>query len=146
MKWFKRLKIYKASNLTFNPLTRTAHSYGWWRFVSVIEGKLVFNNYSYSNSTSKHQHKVRRLLNELGIKIDLDIAVPEGLQNYSDLETLFLVAEEHLCNEQIVKWSKNIRAYEKIKAKKEEYKKTKEYHNNQFATKVDRLIDNEVAV
>jgi hypothetical protein len=81
MKYYKRLKLYKASNVTFNPETMVAYSYGWWEFVKVIDGKVVFNNYYYSTSTCKHQSKVMGLLSELGIKIDMTIECPGGLQN-----------------------------------------------------------------
>ena len=80
MKYYKRLKIYKASNVEFNPQTCQAYSYGWWRFVDKINGKIVFNDYRYSPSTSRHQWKIRSLLSSLGIKIDFYIEAPEGLQ------------------------------------------------------------------
>jgi len=80
MKHFKRLNMYKASNVTFNPETLEAHSYSHWCFFKVINGKNVFNNYNYSNSTCKHQSKVRSLLRELNISIDLEIECPKGLQ------------------------------------------------------------------
>ncbi len=81
MKFNKRSGNYKASNVTFNPKTKQAYSYNWWRFVDVVNGKVVFNNFSYSNTTCKHQHKVRRVLRELGISIDLEVSCPAGLQN-----------------------------------------------------------------
>lgn len=62
MKRMKRTGIYKASNVTFDPLTMTAYSYGWWRFVERIGGEIVFNGYNYSPSTCKHQSKVRKVL------------------------------------------------------------------------------------
>lgn len=71
MKYYRRLNIYKASNVTFNPETFEAHSYGWWKFVSKVNGIVIFNDLRYSISTRKHQLKVRRLLNELGVKVDL---------------------------------------------------------------------------
>lgn len=71
MKYFSRLNIYKASNVQYNPETRQAHSYDWWCFVKPVNGMIVFNNHSYSNSTCKHQSKVRGLLADLGINIDL---------------------------------------------------------------------------
>lgn len=80
MKFFSRLGIYKASNVTFNPNTVQAYSYDWWKFVAVINGFVVFNNYRYSVSTGKHQSKVRRLMDELGLKIDVYVNIPEGLQ------------------------------------------------------------------
>lgn len=80
MKYYKRLKLYKASNVTFDPATCRAYSYDWWRFVDRVDGKVVFNNHRYSNSTAKHQSKVHGLLRELGIKIDLYVDCPTGLQ------------------------------------------------------------------
>ena len=80
MKYFKRLKVYKACNVTFDPETMIADSYDWWHFVERINGKVVFNNYNYSNSTSRHQSKVRELLRELGIKVDVVVNTRMGLQ------------------------------------------------------------------
>ena len=83
MKHFKRKNIYKASNVSFNPETYEAYSHDWWCFVKVIGGKVVFNSYYYSPSTCGHQYKVKRLLNKLGINIDLEIECPAGLQDYN---------------------------------------------------------------
>lgn len=98
MKYMKRAKIYKINNCTFNPETKTATSYEWWDFVKPIEGKLVFNDCYYSNTTSMHQSKVRRLLSELGVKIDITLPCKLGLQNFSNLESLFVASEEYLCD------------------------------------------------
>lgn len=81
MKYYKRLKQWKASNVIFDVEKCEATSYKWWIFVKRIGGKLVFNDYRYSNTTSKHQYKVKRLLNQLGIIIDVIISSPNGLQN-----------------------------------------------------------------
>lgn len=81
MKFFTKLGLYKASNVTFNPKTLEANSYGWWSFVRVINGQVVFNDYRYSSSTQRHQRKVRNLMEALGIKIDIFVESPEGLQN-----------------------------------------------------------------
>lgn len=81
IKFFKKLNIFKASNVSFDPETYEAHSYRWWLFVKVIGDKVVFNDYSYSPSTSKHQNKVRSLLNQLGINVDVCIHAPKGLQD-----------------------------------------------------------------
>lgn len=81
LKFYKRLGIFKASNVSLNPANLDAYSYGWWKFVKVIGDKVVFNNYRYSSSTSQHQHKVSNLLRELGVKIDLRISAPRGLDN-----------------------------------------------------------------
>lgn len=83
MKFMKRAEIYKASNVTFNPDTCKAYSYNWWRFVDIVNGKVIFNNITYSQSTCKHQSKVRSLLSELGVNIDFTIQSRSGLQSGS---------------------------------------------------------------
>jgi len=130
MKYFKRLETYKASNVTYDPKTEIANSYNWWQFVKRIEGKLVFNNYNYSISTCKHQSKVRSLLNDLGIKIDVILAAPKGLQFYNDLETLYIDAEEHLC---ITYLEQKIKAQSRYENQK--HKKVK--------AKLENLLENE---
>lgn len=99
MKYMKRKKIYQSKNVTFNPETLEAYSYNWWAFVKKIDGVLVFNNYRYSVTTSKHQSKVRSLLNKLNINIDLEIPVLKGLQDYESLDQAIIDAEEYLCDD-----------------------------------------------
>jgi len=82
MKYFSRTNEYKASNVKFEVETKRAYSYGYWKFTDVINGKLVFNSYSYSNSTARHQAKVRDLFDDLNIEVDLVIDFcREGLQD-----------------------------------------------------------------
>lgn len=81
LKLMKRSGIYKASNVTFNPETCQAYSYDWWRFVDRIGGLVIFNSYGYSNSTRKHQYKVKRVMESLGIKVDFEVEAPKGLQD-----------------------------------------------------------------
>lgn len=81
MKFKPRKGKYESSNVSFDPDFCWAYSYGWWRFVDKINGKVVFNNYTYSQSTCKHQYKVRRLLHELGIEIDFVVYSQAGLQS-----------------------------------------------------------------
>lgn len=117
MKFMKRANIYQASNynVTFDPNKIEARSYKWWVFVAKVEGKVIFNNYRYSNSTSKHQSKVRSLLKELNIKIDIEMPLPNGLPGSyrrglgmdsaqvpasdASLSNLIQTAEEYLCDE-----------------------------------------------
>lgn len=134
MKYYKRLKIYKSNsgNCTFDPETMKAYSYRWWAFVAVIEGKVVFNNYRYSAMTTKHQWKVRSLLNELDIKIDLELPIPDGLpgtygrygqeskQTNLGLQDLIEQAEEYLCYEIL---DKKVRAQESYQRQKERKQK-----------------------
>lgn len=80
--WYPRLKIWKdrSGKVQFNPETKTALSYSWWEFVKPIKGKLVFNSFRYSPTTSTHQWCARSFLEEQGIRIDLEIESPKGLQ------------------------------------------------------------------
>jgi galactitol-specific phosphotransferase system IIB component len=121
MKYMKRTKIYKASNVTFNPEKIEAHSYQWWCFVKVIKGLVIFNNYSYSMSTSRHQFKVRRLMSELGIKIDLEVSTRDSLTNYHSIEDLIIQTEEELCNKFLMKKLRQGEAYDRKKAKEKIY-------------------------
>lgn len=130
MKHMKRSGLYQCSNYncTFNPATLEAHSYRWWRFVARIDGKVIFNSYRYSNSTSKHQSKVRSLLQELGIKIDLELKLPKGIAG-NDLAAILLEAEETLCDqylrEELKREERNEKARYKRKVKRlEEYLET----------------------
>lgn len=77
----KRARVYQGANVTYNPETKTAPSYGWWEFVKEIGGKVFFNSYHYSQTTCRHQGKVRDLLSLLGVGIDFEVKAPEGLQD-----------------------------------------------------------------
>ena len=81
MKFLKTKNLYKAANVEFNPETLEATSYDWWCFLKVIKGKRVFNAYNYSNTTCKHQQKVRAVLDQLNITIDLIIETPDSLNS-----------------------------------------------------------------
>lgn len=120
MKRINGTTIYKASNVTFNSETCEAHSYVWWRFVARVEGKVVFDNYPYSPTTVRHQHKVRRLMSELGVKIDIEMPLPGGIGGAS-LEQMIVWGEETLCNKYLEQQLKNQERYERRKAAKAEY-------------------------
>lgn len=112
MKYMKRAGVYKASNVTFNPETFNAYSYTWWRFVAKVDGVIIFNNHRYSPSTGKHQHKVRSLLIDLGVKVDITAPFPNGIREDS-LESIILQAEENLCDLFLEDESKRISRNEK---------------------------------
>lgn len=73
--------VPEGANVTFDPEKVEATSFRWWYFVKRIGGKVVFNDYSYSSYTRRHQNKVKLLMKELGIKTDVIIEAPGGLQN-----------------------------------------------------------------
>lgn len=120
MRYFKRLKIYKdySGNNTFNPETLDAHSYGWWRYLAKVDGKLVFNNYRYSVTTGKHQSNLSHLLRQLGIEPDISMPLPKGIPTDTSLENLILAAEEHLCDQIGVDILKRQEAYQRQKKRK----------------------------
>lgn len=100
MKQLKRTpNIFKSKNVVFDSSSCRAYSYSWWRFVDRVDGKIIFNSYRYSVTTAKHQRAVKGLLGDLGIKIDIDMPVPRGLQQYGSLAEAIVDAEEHLCDQ-----------------------------------------------
>src|SRR5277367_2567847 len=101
MHWFKRLKVFKASNNYFDPSTIEAYSYDWWQYVKVIKGKLVFNNYNYSMSTNRHQSDMARLLGQLGLEIDLTVYTHAGLQTDAWKDEALTAAYDKLLNLQL---------------------------------------------
>lgn len=80
MKYYTRLHLFKGSNNVFDPVAVKAYSYDWWRYLEVIKGKVVFNNFSYSQQTNGHQSNLKGVLKDLGIKIDVVVHIYRGLQ------------------------------------------------------------------
>lgn len=126
MKFMKRAGIYKANNVTFDPKTMSAHSYVWWKFVGIVEGKTIFNSFRYSVSTAKHQRKVAQVMSDLGIKIDITMPLPRGIRADQTLSELIIESEEWLCedylNDELKKQERYARAkFRKAKAKLTDY-------------------------
>lgn len=105
MKYMKRSEIYKGSNVTFDPELIEARSYDHWVFVAKIDGKVIFNNYAYSPTTQGHQRKVRSLLDDLGIQVDICVETSKSLNDYD---------WKHNC---IVSSKESIKQLEKLEAK-----------------------------
>lgn len=99
MKYYPDRKLFIAPNVVFNAERIEAHSCSWWKFVAIIDGLVVFNNYRYSTTTSGHQRKVRNLMQDLRIRIDIEAPFHEGLQALSNDEQYDFIqdAEERLC-------------------------------------------------
>ena len=134
MKYYVRSSMYKSStgNCTFNPDTVQAYSYGWWCFVKKIRGKTVFNSYRYSNTTSKHQAKVRALMRDLGLAIDVTVSFREGLQHVDTLEQMNMLHDEQIAYDtvqaELRRETKNRRARERRAARKREEKLADRHH------------------
>lgn len=84
MPFQSRNQVFKTAKNSFDPLEFQAHSYGHWCYVKKIKGKVVFNAYRYSVTTSGHQSEMRALLRELGIKIDLEVNMHNSLSHFKE--------------------------------------------------------------
>lgn len=128
----KRLKIYKSSNCTFDPTIIEACSYKWWKFVRVVEGKIVFSSYRYSVSTTRHQNKVRSLMQTLGIKVDYYLKLPRGVRYDQTLQELFTEAEETVCKQYLTEMLKRDERNERSRLKRQAAKQAKTLELSQF--------------
>jgi hypothetical protein len=81
MKYFSKLGLYKASNVTYNPSQFEAFSYGWWQFATIEQGFKIFNNYRYSPSTGQQQGKVMKKIGYDNLNDVIFLECPKGLQN-----------------------------------------------------------------
>lgn len=91
-----------------------------------IKGKVVFNDYRYSVSTARHQRKVRTLLRELGIKIDIEVSFRASLSGYETLRALNAERKEqdriHAINTEMKRRQRNDRARARRALRKAEEK------------------------
>jgi len=79
LKFYRRLNLYKASNLVYNPVTKIALSYNWYQIYKVINGIRCLNTYNYSATTVKHISKMRR---HFGYDPNIfEFEAPRGLQD-----------------------------------------------------------------
>jgi hypothetical protein len=61
-RYLSRTNELKSSNFTMNLGTLEAKSYNWWIFVRKVNGKVIFNHTTYSQTTCKHQGKALQVL------------------------------------------------------------------------------------
>lgn len=119
LKYYKRLHIYKNSSGTcrFDPVSKTGYSYNW-QFVGVVNGVLLFNDYTYSNTTSGHQSAMRGVFHERGLKylsgdfgrgsLD-DLATKEGMAKlYKNVVKLQISAEMKRANTRAKSWAESL--------------------------------------
>lgn len=98
MKYYSRLKQYKASNLTFDPAIGEGRSYEWYAIARKFNGVLVLNTYRYSNTTARHVNKLRKLFRSVGLEW-MEIDAPRGLQNLSAARELAVSRIQNLTAE-----------------------------------------------
>lgn len=137
----KRAQIYQASNynVTFNPKTLEAFSYKWWRFVALVEGVLIFNNYRYSVSTAKHQRKVAGVMHDLGITPDITLRLPRGIRHDQTLAELYMEAEEYECDAFLEQEEKKISRNERAQKRRLERKAIEKMNNAHVISPTLRL-------
>ena len=100
MKYMPRKKIWSGSNRknTFNAETFEGRSYGHWLYVMKAKGgKVLFNWYRYSVTTTGHQYEMASFLrSEFGIKesdiirLDQHASLDRGIFMDTQYERLFL--------------------------------------------------------
>jgi hypothetical protein len=129
MKYFKKSKEYRASNLTLSvEYPMVAYSYDWYQIAKQFGDTFVLNTYGYSNTTIKHVYKIRRQMEELGFTFDLEIHAPRGLQNLAAAIDYYTIEIQTL--EQLIKKPGT------RKAKNEERQKQIDDYN----TKINQII------
>ena len=129
LKWYPRKKLWSMStgNNWFCQDKMQAESFNWWTYFYVIKGKNVFNDYSYSVSTSAHQRYLKACLKELGIKIDVFVYQRESLLSYGQP---YINIEQYY--EKIFELEIEIARPRSQKAKNEERKESIEWNKNKI--------------
>ena len=82
--------LWFGSGIFFDTDKMSATSYQWWHFVRRIEGEIVFNSYPYSISTQRHQRKLRELMSDLRINVDVEISVRASLDTFRTVKELVI--------------------------------------------------------
>lgn len=82
-----------------------ATSFGWWNVIHCKSGLYFFNDYTYSSYTSKHQSKLRRLMEEMGINdyISVSYSGHKELENHWGRNTLQNVTIEMILKDKVNK-------------------------------------------
>ena len=140
-RWIKSRKQFEKSNLTYHPESGRGYSYNWYRIVDKIGGKVVLNTYVYSRTTAGHISDIRRLMRELGVKIDIEIEAPRGLKNHEAIKRHYAsMVDDHQAK---------IAAKGSHKVKNEERQKIIEWLNLELARYNDvyagALFDKEIS-
>lgn len=86
LKYKKRSGLYENStgSLKYNPLTKESWSYTWWPITKKIGKYIVFNNYNYSNTTSKHNWIIYHEISELKNVITVSFLWDKYKNNYNE--------------------------------------------------------------
>ena len=117
MKFNSKVGAYRAANVYFHPEKLVATSYDWWTFVKRIDGHTVFNSYGYSNTTRRHQYRVREVMRDLGLVIDREVRVPSSLSNFDNMMEIIAAHDKaeakRLADERKKRDLKNARARER---------------------------------
>jgi len=117
-RYLKNTNMLKSSNFEMDLTTLKARSYGWWLFCTKVNGKVIFNHTTYSQTTCKHQGKALQVLD---YKYDLKLRFTR--KSLSDLPAAFeseIVGAKNAITQLIA----DIKKPRTQKAKNEERKQT----------------------
>lgn len=144
-----KLNEYKGSNVSLQvseDLKKiAAYSYSWWQFVTTDKvGNIIFNNYTYSNSTSGHQSDVHSKLRWLGLSINLELRkTNKSLGSLKDAikdEIKCYKYEIKVLNEQI----KKPRTHKRKNEERKKDIKNKEYRIKDLENYLKNYIDKQL--
>jgi len=117
-RYLSRTNELKSSNFTMDLTTLEARSYNWWVFVRKVNGKVIFNHTTYSQTTCKHQNKALTVLN-----YEYDLRLKFTRKSLSDLPAA-LENEVTGAKRAITQLIADIKKPRTQKAKNEERKQT----------------------
>jgi hypothetical protein len=120
MRYYKRLKQFKSKRCKFDLNEMSAYSYNWWKFVECRNGRVYFNDATYSMQTGVQQYIIKNLLNCLGIKytikyykLGLNNLIEEINRIKSEIYSIQLKIDNpkshKKTNEKRIKWIKHLK-------------------------------------
>lgn len=80
MHYVKKRQRFENHNrtLSYDPLTKTSWSYGWYRISHKIEGILLMNTFPYSRTTGRHIRKIMNRLDSVCVNY-IEVHAPQGI-------------------------------------------------------------------
>lgn len=144
--WINKRSRYELGDgrLIFYPDECRAVSYGWYRLLDKIDGKIVLNVFNYSKTTMRHVGNIRSALASLEMNIYLEIKAPRGLQYRND--AIHLIDSEiddlkELISRPRSRQANNAHRYKMIELLTEHKKKYVELVNGEtLSSNIDALL------
>jgi hypothetical protein len=102
MKLKHRKNMYSNSTgtCTYDPITHEGHSYSHWKVCAVFDDIPVFNIYSYSVTTSRHQRDIYSLFaKNFPDTAIIKVKCPHGIKSSKDTVDCLVKESESLIEE-----------------------------------------------